>query len=369
MQSEIKIGQRFQFTTLSDNPLQERQAVVTRVFSNREEALGPEAGTVKLTRIVRADPFDVELLTMISTGTSRRSTPGRPGFSTDGGAPPGADDVLLERDSARGRGPTTKRCACAGGLEPSHLALALAGRLMREFGPIVLVLRRAVHDRRHHATVGRRVAAQLVGDQPAGHTALAFQQLPEEAFGRVPITSRLHEDVDHVAVMVDGAPEILLAPLNGDEQFVQVPRVAQASLPAPQRARIRRPERATPLANRLVGHDDAPLGEEIFGVAEAQTEPVVEPDGVADDLGWKSIAVVAGGWLIIGLLCQPSLNLTMPWRLLHGTLVMANNTTHTIPREESGSYRVGRPTGARSLALNRLGACSSERRGLTGRCT
>ena len=43
MQSEIKIGQRFQFTTLSDNPLQERQAVVTRVLSNREEALGPEA--------------------------------------------------------------------------------------------------------------------------------------------------------------------------------------------------------------------------------------------------------------------------------------------------------------------------------------
>jgi hypothetical protein len=42
MQSEIKIGQRFQFTTLSDNPLQERQAVVTRVLSNREEGLGPE---------------------------------------------------------------------------------------------------------------------------------------------------------------------------------------------------------------------------------------------------------------------------------------------------------------------------------------
>jgi len=42
MQSEIKIGQRFQFNILSDNPSQERQAVVTRVFSNREEGLGPE---------------------------------------------------------------------------------------------------------------------------------------------------------------------------------------------------------------------------------------------------------------------------------------------------------------------------------------
>jgi hypothetical protein len=42
MQSEIKIGQRFNFNIVSDNPSQERQAVVTRVLSNREEGLGPE---------------------------------------------------------------------------------------------------------------------------------------------------------------------------------------------------------------------------------------------------------------------------------------------------------------------------------------
>ena len=43
MQSEIKVGQRFKFT-LSDDPPQERQAVVTRVRSNSEEGLGPEVG-------------------------------------------------------------------------------------------------------------------------------------------------------------------------------------------------------------------------------------------------------------------------------------------------------------------------------------
>ena len=42
MQSEIKIGQRFKFNSVSDQPSQERQAVVTRVLSNREEGLGPE---------------------------------------------------------------------------------------------------------------------------------------------------------------------------------------------------------------------------------------------------------------------------------------------------------------------------------------
>lgn len=42
MQSEIKIGQRFTFKILSDNHLEERTAVVTRVLSDKEEGLGPE---------------------------------------------------------------------------------------------------------------------------------------------------------------------------------------------------------------------------------------------------------------------------------------------------------------------------------------
>jgi hypothetical protein len=41
MESEIKVGQRFTFNT-SDNPSEERTAVVTRVLSDKEEGLGPE---------------------------------------------------------------------------------------------------------------------------------------------------------------------------------------------------------------------------------------------------------------------------------------------------------------------------------------
>ena len=42
MQSEIKVGQHFKFNLLSDNPAPERQAVVTRILSNREEGLRAE---------------------------------------------------------------------------------------------------------------------------------------------------------------------------------------------------------------------------------------------------------------------------------------------------------------------------------------
>src|SRR5712692_1214280 len=97
------------------------------------------------------------------------------------------------------------------GFEPSHLSLALARRLMRDFGAIVLVSRRAVHDRWHQAAVGGRVTAQLVRDQAPWHLALPFQQFPEEAAGCTPIAPGLQEDVDHIAVLVDGPPEILQA--------------------------------------------------------------------------------------------------------------------------------------------------------------
>ena len=69
-------------------------------------------------------------------------------------------------------------------LEPAHLALALPRRLMRDLRSVVLVLLRAVYDRRHHGAVRGGVAAQLIRNQPARRTALSFQQFPEETGGR-----------------------------------------------------------------------------------------------------------------------------------------------------------------------------------------
>ena len=96
-------------------------------------------------------------------------------------------------------------------------------------------------------------------------------------------------------ILVDGTPEILLLPLDLHEEFVQVPRVTHAASPPSPRARVLSSERLTPCSNRLVRHGDAPLGQKVFGVPEAQAEPVVQPDRVTDDLGRKSVSVVAGG--------------------------------------------------------------------------
>ena len=51
-----------------------------------------------------------------------------------------------------------------------------------------------------------------------------------------------------------------------------------------------------PASYRLVGDHDAALSQEQLNVPQAEAEHVVEPDGVADGLGWEPMAVVAVGW-------------------------------------------------------------------------
>ena len=71
--------------------------------------------------------------------------------------------------------------------------------------------------------------------------------------------------------------------MDADEQFVQVPRVTQTPLAAFQASGVPWPKLETPLADGFVGDRDPPLGQEIFDIAEAQTEAVVGRHGVADD--------------------------------------------------------------------------------------
>ena len=46
-------------------------------------------------------------------------------------------------------------------------------------------------------------------------------------------------------------------------------------------------EPVTPGPDRLIGHVDTTFEHQLLHVAEAQWKPVVQPDAMADDLGWK----------------------------------------------------------------------------------
>ena len=138
------------------------------------------------------------------------------------------------------------------------------------FGNDVEDDRYAPHPQHHPRPVFRHrgIAPQLVCDESARRAALRFQQFPKETGGRPSIAPRLNEDVDDVTVLVNRPPEIPAAPLNLHEELVEIPGVAQASSPSPQRARVLRTKGPTPLSNRFVGHRDPTLREKILGITK-----------------------------------------------------------------------------------------------------
>ena len=84
----------------------------------------------------------------------------------------------------------------------------------------------------------------------------------------------------------------MLLAVDLDVDFIDIEGVAVTSILSLQSPRINGTELDAPQANRFSGDDDAPLGQEVFDVSVTQIESIVEPDGIADDIGWKSVAFI-----------------------------------------------------------------------------
>jgi hypothetical protein len=68
----------------------------------------------------------------------------------------------------------------------------------------------------------------------------------------------------------------------------------------PEFIRIGLTELAAPLPDGFIGHDNPSGEQEFFDIAVAETEAEVQPDAVADDLGWETVILVAvvGSWCL-----------------------------------------------------------------------
>ena len=103
-------------------------------------------------------------------------------------------------------------------------------------------------------------------ENPAGVIWLAtiskaFQQPPEETLCCFGIPPRLNEDVEHNAILIHGAPQIVLNSLDPDEHFVEV----FVSWPGPVAAKTADKDLAellAPAPDRLIGSDNASFSQQ-----------------------------------------------------------------------------------------------------------
>jgi hypothetical protein len=102
--------------------------------------------------------------------------------------------------------------------------------------------------------------------------------------------------------------------IDRKEHLIQVPLIARARTPPSQPIGVVLPKLPTPFADSFVGHRDTAFEQELFDVAVAQGEAIVEPDPVADDFAGKAVVLVSfagGGRGHIGL---PILEFEWPGR-------------------------------------------------------
>jgi hypothetical protein len=141
-----------------------------------------------------------------------------------------------------------------------------------------------------HLTLRHTVASQLVCDD---HPRLGLQspeQLLEEALGGFRIAPFLNQDVQRNTILINSAPEIVLHALDPNEDLVQVPLVARSWSAAAQAVGKVLAEFPAPAPDRLVGDGYASFSQYQLDVTQAQAEDVIQPDGVADDLGGEPMA-------------------------------------------------------------------------------
>jgi hypothetical protein len=93
---------------------------------------------------------------------------------------------------------------------------------------------------------------------------------------------------------------LLACDLHGN--LVEVPRVSGTGQPAADLIGDALAKLQHPLPYGFVADRDAARGEDLIHVPQAQGEAEIEPDRVADDLGRKAVAGVAGR----GRHCHPS---------------------------------------------------------------
>jgi hypothetical protein len=92
---------------------------------------------------------------------------------------------------------------------------------------------------------------------------------------------------------------VALLTIDLDEDFIDVERVAVASMFSFQSTGIYGTKLDTPETNRFCADTGSSFIEEIFDVAVAQVESIVEPNIIGNNVRWESVSLISSHVLII----------------------------------------------------------------------
>ena len=86
----------------------------------------------------------------------------------------------------------------------------------------------AMLDIRHDLAPGGSVGAEFVGDHAFGRTALLAQKPLQQSLCRTGVGPNPDNLVEHISVLIDGAPEKALLAIDRDNDFIEMSNISSA---------------------------------------------------------------------------------------------------------------------------------------------
>src|SRR5258708_6172692 len=188
------------------------------------------------------------------------------------------------------------------GFEASHDAFSLSRRLVRAFRSIVEPFVLAMFDTWQDLAFGCPIALQFISDDDAWHVLEPFEELTEEAFRCVFVPSALHQNIKHVAVLIDGSPQIRPFSINGEKDLIQIPLVPTRRTAAAEFVRVCLTKLQTPLAHGFIRQHHTTFSHNFLNVAITQRETEIQPETVTDNFWGESIPFIGAGCGVFHLL-------------------------------------------------------------------
>src|SRR6266481_2185490 len=99
---------------------------------------------------------------------------------------------------------------------------------MRILRPIVFAHALLMVAGKSEMSEGSAVGAQLVGRHPLRSEALFAEQLAHQLDGRRPVSTTLDQDLEDLALVVDGTPQIHVLARDPHDHFVEMPAIARS---------------------------------------------------------------------------------------------------------------------------------------------
>jgi hypothetical protein len=158
-------------------------------------------------------------------------------------------EEVAPRSEVLGNGPIggEKALGVSGRLESLHAPLPLACRLVRVFRAVVEVAVLAVLHTGQNLTLRGTVAAELVRDHHPWYVGQALEQLAEKLLRGLLVPSALHENIQYMAVLIHGAPQVVAFAMDRQKDLIEVPRIARPGTPPAELIGIDLPEFPAPV--------------------------------------------------------------------------------------------------------------------------